>query len=105
MSARIADLNVFRKRKSMQRVFEALERFEHFQKEVLVPLEGNTENASLNPEELEEFMLQVLGDHLVSRMESVKEIQVLDENYRRFDGRLRRCLQTKLKSLARFENM
>ncbi len=105
MFARVADLRAYRKQKSMQRVLEALEQFEQFQKAVLIPLEGHAGKASFSPDELEEFMLQVLGDHLVGRLESVQEIQALDENYRRFDGRLRRCLQTKLKSLARFESI
>jgi hypothetical protein len=99
MSANVINISSYRKRKSKDRVFEALEQFHQ---EVLLPLQH--EKAPLNPEEYEEFIVQLLGDHLVGLLESVQDMRILDERYRHFDGRLRRCLQTKLKSLAIFEN-
>jgi hypothetical protein len=100
MSNRVIDLNSYRKRRSKDRVFEALEQF---QQEILLPLEE--EQGALRPEEFEEFIVQLLGDHLVGQLESMGDIQRLDEQYRHFDGRLRKCLQTKLKSLAIFESV
>lgn len=99
MAANLIDMNIYRKRKSKSRVVEALELFH---RDVLMPFEN--EEQPISAEEFEEFMVQVLGDHLVGRLESASEIQALDENYQRFDGRLKKCLQTKLKTLARFEN-
>jgi hypothetical protein len=99
MSNRVIDLNTYRKRKSKDRVVEALEQF---QQEVLLPLKES--QAPLRPEEWEEFIVQILGDHLVGQLASLRDIQALDEHYRHFDGRLRKCLQTKLKSLAIFES-
>lgn len=100
MSTCVVNLNAYRKRKSKARVIEALEQF---QQDVLLPLEA--EQGPLRPEEFEEFIVQLLGDHLVDRLESLGDIQRLDEHYRHFDGRLRKCLDTKLKSLARFEEL
>lgn len=100
MSASVTDLTVYRKRRSKDRVFEALEQFHQ---EILLPLQQ--ENAQLAPDEYEEFIVQLLGDHLVGLLESVNDMHILDERYRHFDGRLRKCLQTKLKSLAVFESV
>lgn len=96
----LIDLNTFRKRKSRTRVFEALDRFHQ---EILLPMEQ--EGLDITPEELEEFLVQVLGDHLVGKLNSARDFHVLDENYHRFDSHLRKCLQAKLRSLAHFESV
>lgn len=100
MVATLVNINSFRKRKSKARVFEALEQF---YLEVLGRLED--QNKRIDPEEFEEFMVQVLGDHLVSTLDSSKELDSLDQGYRRFDDRLRACLRTKLKTLGHFERV
>jgi hypothetical protein len=100
MTSRLANLNTYRRRKANARVFEALEQL---YVEVLSRLED--ENEQINPEEFEEFMVQVLGDHLVGNLTSGQDFRTLDENYRRFDTRLRNCLQTKMKTLQRFETI
>ena len=100
MAANLIDLNGYRKRKSKSRVLEALEQFH---RDVLMPFEQDVQ--PISSEAFEEFMVQVLGDHLVGRLDSAQEVQALDENYQRFDVRLKKCLQTKLKTLARFERL
>lgn len=100
MAVEIVTLQSFRKRKSKVRVFEALE---HFYREVLNRLED--QNNQIDPDEFEEFMVQVLGDHLVSTLSTSGDLKSLDQGYRRFDDRLRECLRTKLKTLAHFESV
>lgn len=100
MTAKLVNLTVFRKKKSNERVFEALERF---YQEVLIRLEDQHQN--INPNEFEEFMAQVLGDHLVDGLKTGQQMEQLNQNYRRFDERLRMCLQTKLKTLSHFEKV
>ncbi len=100
MSAQLVQLDRFRKQKSKARVFEALEQF---YQEVLIRLED--QNHQIAPEEFEEFMVQVLGDHLVGRLESSRQTDSLDHHYKRFDERLKACLKTKLKTLSHFEQL
>lgn len=100
MAAKLANLNDYRKIKTRARVFEALE---VLYMEVLTRLEN--EKGEIEHEELEEFLIQVLGDHLVGDLDSMQDMHQLDENYRRFDARLRKTLQTKMKSLRHFESM
>ncbi|WP_373531165.1 hypothetical protein [Vampirovibrio sp.] len=100
MVATVVNLQSVRQRKSKVRVFEALE---HFYGEILNRLED--QNKQIDPQEFEEFMVQVLGDHLVSNLSSSGDLTSLDENYRRFDDRLRACLRTKLKTLGHFEKV
>jgi ABC-type sulfate/molybdate transport systems ATPase subunit len=98
MNSSLVALDAFRKRKMRLRVFLALEAL---YTEVLERLAD--ERNEIHPEELEEFMLQVLADHLTGSLKSPDEVALLDENYRRFDERLRRCLQTRLRSLKHFQ--
>jgi DNA-directed RNA polymerase alpha subunit len=100
MSSKLAQLNDYRKTKTRARVFNALD---HLYWEVLTRLED--EAGRIDPEEMEEFLVQVLGDHLVGDLESMREVNQLDENYRRFDSRLRKCLHHKILSLGRFEGI
>lgn len=100
MVANLVSMNMFRKRKSKARVFEALEQFH---REVLIRLED--QNQQIDPEEFEEFMVQILGDHLVGNLDSAKQTALLEREYQRFDERLRACLRTKLKTLGHFEKV
>jgi hypothetical protein len=100
MVAEIMTLQSFRKRKSKVRVFEALE---YFYGEVLNRLKD--QNNQIDPDEFEEFMVQVLGDHLVSSLCASSDLKSLDQGYRRFDNCLRACLRTKLKTLGHFESV
>lgn len=100
MTAKLVNMTAFRKKKSKVRVFEALEQF---YQEVLIRLED--QHQQIDPDEFEEFMVQVLGDHLVDGLESSQQLEQLDQNYRRFDERLRACLRTKLKTLSHFEKV
>lgn len=94
----VEDLDLYRRRKARMRVFAALERL---YLEVLTHLADDERRIS--PAEFEEFMVQVLGDHLVGDLDETMDLQRLDQNYRCFDARLRRCLQVKLMSLKHFE--
>lgn len=96
----LTDMSRYRKRKSRSRLFELLERF---QLEVLLP--NSTEPSPTDNEDMEEFLSQVLADHLIDKLHSSKDIRGMDQQYRHFDQRLRTALQTKLRSLARFEGM
>lgn len=96
----LTDLNAFRKRKSNARVFQALEAL---YAEVLDQLRD--ERNEIHPEELEEFLIQVLVDHMTGHLESTADIAHLNDHYRRFDTRLRRCLHTRIQSLQRFQSL
>lgn len=100
MAANMVNINAYRKRKSKARVFEALEQFHQ---EVLIRLEN--QNHQIDPEEFEEFMVQVLGDHLIGNLESTRQVELLNQQYKRFDNRLKACLKTKLKTLGHFEKI
>lgn len=100
MVAKLVNMTTFRKKKSKARVFEALEQF---YREVLIRLED--QHQQIDPDEFEAFMVQVLGDHLVDGLASSRDMEQLDQNYRRFDERLRACLRTKLKTLGHFEKV
>lgn len=100
MSAMPIDFAAYRKRKNKSRVFEALEQF---QQDVLIPLETEKSDSKVIPDEIEEFIVQVLGDQMVSKLGSANETRTLKANYKRFASRLKKCLQTKLNTLRRFE--
>ena len=94
------DFQTFRKRKSRSRLLEA---FERFFSDVLLP---NSEESLLSEaEEIEEFIAEVLGDHLIGKIRSSKDIRGMEQEARKFDQRLEHTLQLKMKSLARFEGM
>jgi|GEM_PF-5261744 len=94
------DFQTFRKRKSRSRLLEALERFFT---DVLIP--NNDESLLADAEEFEEFIAEVLGEHIIGKIRSSKDIRGMDQEYRQFDQRLRHTLQLKIKTLARFEGM
>jgi hypothetical protein len=96
----LVSITGFRKRKSRSRLLEALEKF---QKDVLLP--GSQDPSPWDNEDMEEFLSQVLGDHLIGKLHSSQDVRGMAHEYRQFAQRLRRAMQTKLKSLARFESM
>lgn len=100
MSTKLAQLSDYRKRKTKARVFEALE---ELHAEVLTRLEDDRYQVS--PEEFEEFIVQVLADHLTGLIDSSQDQDQLNNHYRRFDAKLRKCMQVKLRSLRHFESM
>lgn len=96
----LTDLCAYRKQKSRQRVFNALEElsaeaFQHLAHE----------RSSIDAREFEEFLLQVLGDYLVDGAQPNPNVQQIYDRYERFDARLRQCLQFKLNTLRRFESI
>jgi hypothetical protein len=114
MSSQAININQYRKSKSRARVLEALA---HFQSESLTHL--TDENNSLDLEAFEEFMAQVLGDHLAGQLADERKPLAgsqskasgvaagvaagVAESYRRFNSRLKKRLQAKLKSRQLFD--
>jgi len=96
----LIEMQSFRKRKSRSRLIEALERF---YTEVLLP--ENADGLLSVADEYEEFTADILADHIVGQLGSSKDITAMDQQYRRFDQRLRTALQRKMKTLAHFEGM
>lgn len=99
MSSQPTNINQYRKSKSRARVLDALE---HFQTQAVTYLAD--EHNSLDLEAFEEFMAQVLGDHLTrqSSAEASDQQNDLAANYRRFNTRLKKRLQTKMKTRQLF---
>jgi hypothetical protein len=102
MASQPINIQQFRKVKSRARVLDALE---HFQAEALTHL--TDENNVLDLEAFEEFMAQVLGDHLTGQMNAEMGYAAgqpkVAENYRRFSTRLKKRLQSKMKAQQYFE--
>lgn len=102
MTATVVNLESFRKRKSHQRVFLALECLYEDALQYLANDEG-----MIDPNDWEAFMVQMLGEYLSSshpestEEEPVNTVLILD-NYRRFDAHLRSCLHQKLNTNLRF---
>ena len=96
----LLSMTAYRKRKSRTRLLEALERFET---DVLYP--ARMEPSPSVQEDMAEFLGQVLADHLIGNIQTSKDTHQLNRQYRHFLRQLRKKLEIKLKSLARFETM
>lgn len=94
------NLDRYRKKKSKERILAALEAM-YF--DILAHLED--EKGQIHPDEMEEFLVQVLVDHLTGNLENCSDYAALDHHYRRFDHRLRAGLHTRLKSMRHFQNL
>ena len=99
MSANPINLESFRTRRSRARVMDAIDKLYEETKFCLADDEG-----VISPQDREEFLLQVLVDHLSANAEDLG-VGALDEDYRRFDGQLRHRLQTRLRTLKHFANV
>lgn len=100
----VANFKTARKRRTNQRVFQALECMYVQALQHLADREGN-----IDPADWEAFMIQVLGEYLThvpdqQTSQPTATPQVL-ANYQRFDNGLRHCLHQKIRSLHHFERL
>jgi hypothetical protein len=94
----LLDITRYRKRKSHGRIMELMERFFT---DVTMP--KAEEPVLQDADELEEFMAQVLADHLIGKLNSSNDATGLKAQFRQFNQRLKRGLQIKMRTRARFE--
>ncbi len=97
MPGRVIQLSDYRDKRNHQRVQAALNQLYWG---VLKTLQDETQR--INPDDLEEFFVNAVADHLMSEFVSVSDVEALAEHYDSFDRNLRQAIYQRLLGITQY---